>query len=259
MHISLLTINISFMSLRERPRSTWSSWLMCITPPTHTLPRPLPITPLSSSPHGSTNVGRGLSGLHQSGPALYVRLCSSPMRSRVVLRALEFPAGGGCSVWFIPVYSCLLCVAGDLTARTPTVARVHAHTQIHARAHIHTHTHYTGVRAQAVYDSSPDTELTGRQRCGLKRTSAEVAGSLSSAGSTRDTERVFEIQTITEEMRKCLVVMVFLLRVCSFNSDLLRPLFDGYCGVLVPQAIVIIRLMLHWSSLWLFYVCQRWR
>lgn len=117
-------------------------------PPSHTLPHPLPVTPLSSSPHGSTNVGRGLSGLHQSGPALYVKLCSPPIRSRVVLRALEFPAGGGCSVWFIPVYSCLLCVAGDLTARTPTVARVHAHTQ--AR----THTKHRRARASCLWQLS---------------------------------------------------------------------------------------------------------
>lgn len=121
-------------------------------PPQHTpFPVLFPLPPLSSSPHGSTNVGGGLSGLHQSEPALYVKLCSPPIRSRVVLRALEFPARGGCSVWFIPVYSCLLCVAGDLTARTPTVARVHAHTQTR------THTHKTQACSRKLFMTALQT------------------------------------------------------------------------------------------------------
>lgn len=50
------------------------------------------------------------------------------------MRALEFPAEGSCSVWFIPVYSCLLRVAGDLTGRTLIRALTHTH--------VHTHTHW---------------------------------------------------------------------------------------------------------------------
>lgn len=42
--------------------------------------------------------------------------------------ALEFPAEGSCSVWFIPVYSCLLRVAGDLTGRTLIRALTYTHT-----------------------------------------------------------------------------------------------------------------------------------
>lgn len=54
-----------------------------------------------------------------------------------MLHALEFPVKGSCSVWFIPVYSCLLCIAGDLTA-VHALTRAHAHTDdgIHTNTHI---------------------------------------------------------------------------------------------------------------------------
>lgn len=68
------------------------------------------------------------------------------------MRALEFPAGGSCSVWFIPVYSCLLCVAGDLTGRR---AYWRGRAGGRARARVHRH-----LGTQAVYDSSPSLSHT---------------------------------------------------------------------------------------------------
>lgn len=89
--------------------------------------------------------------LRQSEPVLRSVSRPPPIRSRVVTRDVRFPAVGGCSVWFIPVCSCLLCAAGDLTrpharaqwASTRTgclrqAGTVGTHTLARSRARTHT-------------------------------------------------------------------------------------------------------------------------
>lgn len=136
---------------------------------------------------------------------------SPPMRNQVRLHALEFPAGGGCSVWFIPVYSCFALCCRWLNGR----ACGHTHTH-GARAHIH---------ASCLWQLSKDIgthtgRQTGSRDAGWSGASAEVAGSWSSAGSTGDICRKSEIQTITEEMRKWLEVMFFLPTGCVPSAAL---------------------------------------
>lgn len=117
-----------------------------------------PTSPFTQHTTWQYKYGRGSPRLRQPEPALRSVSRPPPIRSRVVTRDVRFTAAGGCSVWFIPVCSCLLRAAGDLTR---THARTHAPRGASER-----------VRAQAVYDrrvlSEHSRARTHAHRCGWR-------------------------------------------------------------------------------------------
>lgn len=144
--------------------------------PTH-LPTRTPTSPFTQHTTWQYKYGRGSPRLRQPGPALRSVSRPPPIRSRVVTRDVRFTAAGGCSVWFIPVCSCLLRAAGDLTR---THARTHPEGRVSECAHrlFMTGEYCRSTRARA------HTHIDAAE--GLKPSSAEVAGSRSSAGLTGD-------------------------------------------------------------------------
>lgn len=162
------------MALRDGLSSTWSSGLVCDTH-THTQQ---PTSPFTQHTTWQYKCGQGL-------------VARPPIRARpgirITLSSNQKPssdAGAGVSSGrrlLSLVHTGLLLLA---------LCRG----WLNALAHTHTRKLFmTALRRLS-------------ERCRLKRSSAEVAGSWSSAGLAEDIYRLVEIQTITEETRKWLEV-----------------------------------------------------
>lgn len=129
-----------FRSSRESFRSTLSS--QCVSP---FLPSSSPLPhPLMQRTTWLYICGRGLVPPEPiTGRAR--NSCHALVQSRggSVTRALGFPAGGSCSVRFIPVCSCSRCAALlPVTGRACAPRRAHAHTHARAGRRLHTYTQW---------------------------------------------------------------------------------------------------------------------